>query len=432
MDLYAPAKLKSMGHKQLQEARADIMQEISDLEAVRNRSSVQEVGLRNLRASLEIASDILAERGDGVLRAGGGSGGRPVHDPLELPRGERLRQERRQEQRDHARYMTYRAIDGSPVYAVGSGQRYSDIPGMTPSEDPHAIGNLVRAALTGNRSGLSAEVSAALSEGALTQGGYAVPSVLSSSVIDLMQANSVLVNSGMPVINLTSDNLTIARVTSVPEFSVKIENQEFDESDMTFGAVKIVPKMIGCLIRASLEVIEDGPNFPALIEDTIAKAFAAQIDNYGLNGVAGTQSPKGIFAETDIASTDVAAASLSWLSLSAASLAVKNRNHMPSVALMTPTREHALLESVDLQDRWLGPPPTLANTTILSSTQVPAAKEIIGDFSQFVLGLRNGFRLDFTDVGAGAFEKNQRVFRVYWRGNFAVLDETAFQVINVT
>ncbi len=144
--------------------------------------------------------------------------------------------------------------------------------------------------------------------------------------------------------------------------------------------------------------------------------------------------PNGLFGtlSADIANTDVSAAAFKWTSLSGAALAIKNRNHTPSAAIMTPTREHGLQESVDLQERWLGPPPTLANVAMLSSTQVPSNKVAIGDFSQFAMGVRTQMRLDFTDVGAGAFEKNQRVFRVYWRGDFALLDERALQIITLT
>jgi len=406
MDLYAPDKLSSMTLKQLREAKYDMVQDITELEAMPRLSSAQTIGLRNLKASLEIATDLL-DSGHGGPIVGKKVSAKPSGD-----------------------YMTFQAIDGTPVYGVRADQKFADIPGQKPSEDPYAVGSLIRAALTGNRSGLSGEVLAALNESVGSQGGYNVPSVLSSQVIDLMRSQNVMTAAGMPTINMTSDNLKIARVTADPEFYPKLENQKFTEDDsMRFGAISIYPRMVGCLIRASLEVIEDAPNFPQLITETIAKAFSESIDAYALNGTGDDLTPRGLLSFDEIATT--AATGLNSQTVSAAALAIRNRNHNPSAAIMTVTDRHSIMEFKDSTGQWLGLSPALGDVRMLASTKVPADTMVIGNFSQFVLALRNGFRLDFTDVGAEAFERNQRVFRVFWRGNFAVLDENALQIVNI-
>jgi HK97 family phage major capsid protein len=422
MDLYSPAKLKGMSRKSLQESRAEIHAEIAELEGTQNRSSLQELGLRNLRASFENASALL-ESGHGSAIHGRLSDA----NNLEYP-GKKSGLERR---RESDQYSTLTGSDGQVAYHVAPGQRVVDVPGHKPAGDINVIGEVIRGALTSDYSGLSPEARAVLDESNGTS--YVMPQHLSSQIIDLARAQSVLANAGMSTIVLTGDNLKIPRVLADPLFSVKIKNDQFVEDEsMQLGAVNISPKMVGTMIRVAIEDLEDAAGFSEMITAEITKAFAASIDAYGLSGETGTQSPQGIFSFADIANTNVAAGNLGWFSLSAAALAIKNRNHIPSVALMTPTREHALLETLDNENRWLGPPPSLANMRYLSSTQCPAANFMLGDFSKFALGLRTGLRIDFSDTAAGAFERNQRVFRVYWRGNFSLLNEFAFQKITVT
>jgi HK97 family phage major capsid protein len=413
MDIYSPAKLQKMTRKQLQEARADIVAEIADLEAVPNRSSVQELGLRNFKASLEIADETLQIHGDGSII----TGGMPSTGGTKARRSE------------SEKYMTLETKDGSTVYAVSSTQRLVDVPGCKPVDEPNALGQLIRASVLGDKSGLSAEVRAVLDE---SNGvNYTIPSKFIAETIDLARAQSVLSNAGMLTIPIENDGAKFIRVLADPVFSTKIKNNDFAEDDsMQLGLVTVVPRMLGCLIRVAREDAEDSANFSTLVQRIITKAFAQSIDNFGLNGVPGTQSPRGLFSFSEILNTDFE--TLTSTTVSAAALSVKNRNHIPSAAIMTVTDDHAISELKDSTGQWLGLSPALKDTSIYASTQVPANRFAIGDFSKFALGLRTSLRIESTDVGAGAFEKNQRVFAIYWRGDFMVLDHNAFQFGTIT
>src|SRR5690606_18546786 len=86
---------------------------------------------------------------------------------------------------------------------------------------------------------------------------------------------------------MTSDSLTMARVASDPVFEAKSENQEFTGSDITFDGILFSAVTIGTLVKCSRELAEDAPNFVQLIEQTLAAAFAAKLDNIALNDISG-------------------------------------------------------------------------------------------------------------------------------------------------
>ncbi len=241
MDLYSPSRIASLtSQKQLQEAAADIGDEIATLEAIDNRSSVQEQGLRNLKASAALVMSKLESMGTGIVKGADGrwrshSGERLENDPGDRPT-DRKRAGLRTDLGE--RYTTFRTTEGNDVYAVGRGQRLSDVPTIEKGgHDIDAMGQIIRAQLTGDKSGLSPSLRSAI-DGS-TSGSYNVNQELAAMVIDIARARAVLVDAGMTTIGLNSDSLRIARVLTDPTFSGKLENQEFVESDITFGAITI-------------------------------------------------------------------------------------------------------------------------------------------------------------------------------------------------
>ena len=84
---------------------------------------------------------------------------------------------------------------------------------------------------------------------------------------------------------MSSDRLTLARVATDPTFEVKTENAAFTGSTIAFDALGFTANTVGTLITASRELAEDAPNFGTMIEQTLARAFAAKLDNIAVNGV---------------------------------------------------------------------------------------------------------------------------------------------------
>lgn len=417
MDLFPIRNMRSASRKELLEIRADIETELEKYTSRSDLSSLEEEGVENLRSSHAFVSRRLTNS-PAVLQGSGS-----VSDQSEdLTFGSNPKK-REVETSDN--YMTLRAEDGSPVYAVGKGQRLVDVPGNEPDANSSAFGELVRASLTGRTSGLAPELKSVLSEGTGTAGGYLVPSRLSSMVVDLARNESVLVDAGMITIPLDTDHMRIATVTEDPVFTGRTENQLIQDSKVTFGAINIVPRQLSCLIKTSMEVVEDAPNFPAMITRTIARAFASSIDKFGLFGDGDSHTPRGLTFDPNLATELVNHDESPYSMQMIGHLEVRKKNHLPLTAIYDPNLEYEMASEKDSNLRWQEPPQLVKDKQQLVTNHMPDDSMFVGDFSQFALGLRSGLKVDFTDVGAGAFERNQRVFRVLWRGDFICLDPTA-------
>jgi HK97 family phage major capsid protein len=313
---------------------------------------------------------------------------------------------------------------GQRAYAVDHSQRFASIPGVGQSEEPNAVGRLIVAAVTGRTSGLSASLDETLQRG--TSSGYLLSGKLSSEIIDLARAKSVLSAAGMRTIAVESDRLAMVNVVEDPKPKVKIETTPFTLSTMQFGKLVIDPRVIGCMVEVSRELVEDAPNASELIENTLARALAVEVDRLGLMGDGTAASTLGILESGDIPETGSVGA-LTWAKIATEAKNVRLANHEPNAFISNTASNHEVLMTVDGQQRWLGAPPTLTGVTMLESSHVPTAKAIIGDFSRYAFGLRSEAMIEATVCAAGTFERHTIKVKCFLRGDFAILDKNAFR-----
>ena len=123
-------------------------------------------------------------------------------------------------------------------------------------------------------------------------GGYTVSGVLANEWIDLLRANMVLSKAGARTVPMTSNSLTLARVTGDPTISWHGENNAITASDATLGAMTLYAKTVVCLVKLSLELSQDSANIEQILATTITSAMANAIDSAGLNGV--DAGPSGV------------------------------------------------------------------------------------------------------------------------------------------
>ncbi len=449
MDLYSPSRIASLNTpKQLQEAAADIGSEIATLEAIDNRSSLQEQGLRNLKASAALVMSKLESMGTGIAKGSDGrwrimGGDRIENDPNDRPSDRKRAELLNRIQPDNTGVMQIGTINGKPVFAVDHNQRLESINRNREPADPNSLGAIISAHARNDLSGLSDRLKASLNENSVSGTEYTANREVSNQVVDLARAQNVASRAGMQMIDATGESWSIAQIKGDPTFAHKIKNYAFQESSMRIGAYTSTPIMIGSYIAMAREDVSNNLiNLERLIQDTITKAFAVAIDNFALNGLPSPASWQGLLnvgvtsktnsGKDEILSTDVATGDYAWGSLSAAALKVRQSNHSPVAAIMSPAREQTLLDSTDDQGRWLGAPPSLQNVSLLSTTQCGESKAIIGDFSKFACILRQGVTLTWSDIADEAFLRYQRLYLAYARLDFALLDDSAFHLVNIT
>jgi HK97 family phage major capsid protein len=317
--------------------------------------------------------------------------------------------------------------NGEPVAVLGRGELWSDLY-KDRNASAFSLGNLVRAFATGDSRFAKHEIAASMSGGSNNLGGFLVPDLVSSRVLDLARAQSAVTQAGAVVVPMESETLTLAKVMSDPTFATHAENATLSETDIAFGAITFTTRTIGCYVRISRELAADAPNVGQVVENCLAKALAAELDRQAIDGDAGTEF-QGLKVNADISQT-ASVGGVSWEELHGGVVAVQNNNYTPSAYICSPTiaGDWDLLTSGDgtnASKNWLGPPPGVAGLNRFTTTNCPNGYAFVGDFSQVAFGIRQGALLEATTTGGDAFTKHSLLIKCTWRGCFRVLQPGA-------
>lgn len=400
INLPTDREIQAMDSKQLREEADRIMGEAKAFNEAHPSMSVRDEQL--FEEALQVASQMSQLAKDrGTLNLGGGNG-----------RG----------------FSVFRDSNNNEIFSVGAGQSLTSVPGFGEPDCEYPLGELVVAAVTGKRAGVSPDTMAAISRA--SEGSYLLAPKQYGQVIDLARAKSVLFEAGATVIPMTGSELQIARVTADPEFDKKFELQAFHEDTaMKLGAIRIFPKLLGTIITCSRELIDDAANAQGLIEATLVKALAVKLDKLGLTGVGAAEEMQGLLSYPNVDVTPTVGA-IDWIKLASGALKVRQRNHEPNAAILGTTIDHALGMSVDKEDRWLGPPPPLQNIRRLETMNIDGSKAVVGDFSKFAMVLRTEPTLEVTREGGDHFRNHTIGIKLWMRADFVVFDEGAFQILD--
>lgn len=320
---------------------------------------------------------------------------------------------------------------GQPVYALRRDQRWSDLPELRQADvKPEAlsIGRAIRAIITGRWKDAEGE-QRAMSGSVNTAGGFVVPDILMAQLIDKARAKSVLQQAGMITMPMSSDHATLARVSTDPTWTPsKGENSAFTETQFAFEEIGMTAHTGGCLMYASRELAEDGINFVQQVEAALAAAWAAELDRLAINGGASLH-PTGLINHTGI-NTSAAMGACVWTHLSTGILACEVDNATPNAILISPTNVNKLsvLLVAAEANHYSDGMNYVKRLPMLVSTNVADANLIVGDFTQMVMGLRQGALIETTTTGGDAFAKHQVGIKLTWRGDFGLLHPDHFWV----
>src|SRR4029077_21043653 len=71
---------------------------------------------------------------------------------------------------------------------------------------------------------------------------------------------------------------SIVAVASDPTFTFRKEHAAIPESDITLAPVTLKAKLAGCIVRTSIELLEDSPLADNLIQQVMTNAAAQKLD----------------------------------------------------------------------------------------------------------------------------------------------------------
>jgi len=267
-----------------------------------------------------------------------------------------------------------------------------------------------------------------------TAGGFLVPSQLSAEIIDLARAKSVVVQAGAQTIPMESDRLTMARLEGDPTFQVKTENAKFAQSDATFGAISFTSNTLGTVVAISRELAQDAPNAASKLEEALSLGIATEIDRLALIG-SGSQEPNGLKNISGIGEITGIGAIISYDELVSGIVKVMEANGEPNAYVLPPRTFGTFMALTEAANgQYLKPPSAVEKLAQFVTTSIPTtdgagsneSSIYLGDFSQLLIGLRQGVNIEVSTNAGEAFERHQVLIKVTWRGDFNLAQEAHF------
>jgi len=335
------------------------------------------------------------------------------------------------------------AIDqqNNRVPILTKGMRLSDLPQFKQEGDePLSLTKTVKGLVTGSWKGAERERKA-MSEGTGSLGGFFVSEQISAQVLDLARAASVCFKAGALTVPMESAELTVVKISADPTAFWRGENQEITESDATFEPIHLKALALGCLVRVSVELLEDAQTFSNTLESAMGKALALELDRAGLLGT-GSGEPRGIYSHPDINSRSLGTNGgvLRYSDFSYAVQDILTANGTPNAVIYSPRTWAQIDRWIDGMGNPLQQPESYRALEKFTTTKISDAMEqgsseeasmaIIGDFRQLMFGTRTQLILEASRTGGDStFAKMQALIRGYLRADVAVLRPNHFSRI---
>ena len=297
-----------------------------------------------------------------------------------------------------------------------------------------SLGRYLRSMAIGAKTDLERR---ALSEGTDSAGGFTVPTILSSQLIDALRAASVVQRAGAQTVPLTSDNQSIAKVASDPAPAFRNESASIGESDPTFSTVTFTPRSLAVLVKCSRELLDDSLNIGTALPNIITAAMAAEMDRVAIEGTGVAPQPTGLRLQSGIGNTALNGALTSYSPLITAQTGILTANGGPVNAIIMHPREAGTLAGLtDTTNQPLNVPPAISGIPMLTTSSIQTdagsgnneSNMYLGNFSNLMIGVRNEVRVEvlrerFADT-------HQYAFVAHMRFDVAVSQASSFHKIS--
>ncbi|OMD26537.1 hypothetical protein BSK66_25910 [Paenibacillus odorifer] len=308
-----------------------------------------------------------------------------------------------------------------------------------------SLGKMIRGVVTGDW--LEAENERrAMSENTMSLGGYAVPLELSAQVIDLSRNKARVFQAGAGTVPMTTNRLTIARVTGDPTAHWVAENEKGIFSDVNFGQLNFQAKKLVALVKMSRELFEDAANIDSIVNNAISQSLALELDRVSLYGSGQGEEPKGLKSTQGVLKISMGANGgviSSYDVFSEATEYIQEQNGEPNAILYAPRTSGAIDRLKDSTGQPLQAPESVKNLQKLVTKQIPtnikqgtnesASDAFVGDWSKLLVGIRHGLIIELSQEASdgedSAFTQHQVWIKAVLRADVQIETPEHFNII---
>ncbi len=344
-----------------------------------------------------------------------------------------------------AEYKIFHGPHG-PVYQLPSHVKMADV--LPPEKKPEvALHRWLAAAILGDKCSDKAAVEYCRELKSMTTGttGVLIPQQYISTWIDLLRAQSVLNRAGMQTVVMDAKVQTRAAVTADPSVSWHSEGGSISAANPTFESRTLTSQTLVARCQASVELMQDSPDFGMQLAQVITRAFAAELDRVGLVGT-GSGEPKGIYHTSNIGTVTSVGQPTDYAEMLTAVQTLLEANVPLDIAtlyaVMSPRTwadYEALVTGISSDKTQLPRPRALENTRFLVTSNVPntigevspASDSIVamGDFRSLLMGVRSEASIEILKLDTYA---GNLVFEIvgFLRGDFVVTRPSDFVVMS--
>jgi len=140
----------------------------------------------------------------------------------------------------------------------------------------------------------------AMSVGTPSEGGFAIPDVLSDQWVPLLYAVSQLLRLGARIVPMPEGNMRVPSVNSGATFSYGKENAKILASQPGLGEVKYAAKKLRGIVPISNDLLRIASAMAdAIVRDDGVKGMAVAFDRAGFVGKGTEDEPLGVFNDPD-------------------------------------------------------------------------------------------------------------------------------------
>lgn len=280
------------------------------------------------------------------------------------------------------------------------------------------IGKYIKGIVTGNWENADSEKRAMTT----TATGVMIPTVLATRVLDMSRTQSLFTLANVPIVPMTTNNITVARVKNDPIFKFKEEGKEAIESKFELEPVNLKSKTCYGFAYVTLEAINSSQNLSSILLQVFSKAIAESIDNgmlYGQYNGTGNDAfaPSGLMNDTDI-NVIQATEGEGYDSFIRAISKIRKNNAIPTSYGINSDTEEKLSLLKDSQGRYLDKPKSLENlkeivTNQLKNDTTEGNDAIVFDPNAMVIGVQRGISIEMFNNSDECIKKGLVGFKIY-------------------